>query len=325
MSSSRRRSAFTLIELLVVIAIIGVLIALLLPAVQAAREAARRSQCTNNLKQIGLGFHNHHDTYNYFPYGQMQQFAQNSGMPVPPAFGSGNCVAWPVHLLPFVEQTALYETIKAYALANPGTQAYSYPATVNQNIVAVYMCPSDPNGPKKKPDSNNEGFHTNYLACNGNTLFWNTSGAPTPPRDAKKLSTGIALVSATQVRFADITDGTSNTLLASETLLWNPGDDRRGRIFNTYQGETFFSTLYVPNTPVADAQYSCGTSLPPEMPCTAVGGGANSINSARSAHSGGGVNAAMCDGSVRYVTGQVDPVTWSGLGTRRGREVVANP
>jgi prepilin-type processing-associated H-X9-DG protein len=309
-----------LIELLVVIAIIGVLIALLLPAVQAAREAARRSQCTNNLKQLALGWHNHHDTYNYFPYGQMQQFAQNGGMPVPPAFGAGNCVAWPVHLLPFVEQAPLYETIKNYALANPGTQAYSYPATVNQNIVASYMCPSDPNGPKKKPDSNNEGFHTNYAACNGNTLFWTT--ANTPPRNAKKLSTGVGLVGATQVRFADITDGTANTLMLSELLVWSPGDDRRGRIFNTYQGETFFSTLYAPNTPNADAQYSCGASLPPHMPCTAVGSGQNSINSARSRHTGG-VNAALCDGSVRFIPQTISLAVWSASATRAGGEVAS--
>jgi prepilin-type processing-associated H-X9-DG protein len=95
-------------------------------------------------------------------------------------------------------------------------------------------------------------------------------------------------------------------------------------MYNTYQGETFFSTLYLPNTANADAQFSCGAGLPTYMPCSAIGGGANSINSARSLHTGG-VNVALCDGSTRFISNNVDPTVWSAMGTRAGGEVVNTP
>src|SRR5690606_9595968 len=101
------------------------------------------------------------------------------------------------------------------------------------------------------------------------------------------------------------------------------GDDRRGRLFNSYQGETLFSTLRVPNSASADAQYSCGTNLPARLPCTAVASGANSVNSARSLHPGG-INTLLCDGSTRSVAKQIDANTWSAMGTRAGGGVYAD-
>jgi prepilin-type processing-associated H-X9-DG protein len=127
-----------------------------------------------------------------------------------------------------------------------------------------------------------------------------------------------------------ITDGTSNTLLLSETCTWNAGsanaptsDDRRGRMFNSYQGETFFSTLYAPNTATADSQYSCGASLPPYLPCAAVASGSGSVNSARSLHNGkAGVNAAFADGTVKFIPNSIGIQTWNALGTANGQETV---
>jgi type II secretory pathway pseudopilin PulG len=306
--------------LLVVIAIIGILIGLLLPAVQKVREAAARTKCTNNLKQIGLAVHNYHDVNSKFPYGQYGGFANNSSLPVPPAPSPHAAITWPIALLPFVEQGNAYTTIVAYFVANPGTASYSA-STINQQPFAVYVCPSDPNAGIAHTGTN-EGFQGSYVGCNGNTLYWNGSSLP---QSGGLNDTGVILAGA-QINISQIMDGTSNTLLASETMQWLQGDDRRGRLFNSYQGETFFSTLNTPNTSSQDFQYSCGSSLPTWMPCSPVSSSANSINSARSYHAGmGGVNAALCDGSVRFVTNSIDPIAWSAAGTRAMGETAQLP
>lgn len=310
------RIAFTLIELLVVIAIIAILIALLVPAVQKVRDAAARTQCVNNMKQIALAFQAYHGDYKKFPYGQFGNFAQNAGLPVPPAPSGDGCIAWPVTLLPYLEQTPAYTTIWNYLVANPTVEAYSATA-VNANIFSVYICPADPNTPQVLP----EGFQTNYLACNGDTVFFDNV---TRFSNCGALDTGVIFAGA-QITMVEITDGTSNTLLLSETMRFNSStsNDRRGRMFNSYQGETFFSTLYAPNTPNADAQYSCGTSLPAFAPCNAITNSPNSIITPRSYHNGrSGVNAAFCDGSVHWIVDGIAIGTWQALGTRAGNETV---
>jgi prepilin-type processing-associated H-X9-DG protein len=219
-------------------------------------------------------------------------------------------------VLPFVEQQNAYTTIMNYFVANP--TVFSFNATaVNQISFVVYECPSDPNAGvvhATTPFGTDEGFQGNYLGCNGNTVFWD--GTATLPQSGGLSDTGVILAGAS-IGITAITDGTSNTLLLSETMQWPPADDRRGRMFNVYQGETFFSTLYTPNTASPDAQYSCGANLPAYLPCTAVGQNPNSINSARSYHNGiGGVNVALCDGSVRFIANSVDPTAWSLAGAR---------
>lgn len=302
------RQGFTLVELLVVIAIIGILVALLLPAVQAAREAGRRSSCLNNLKQIGLAMHNHHDTLKSLPYGQFGGYANNGSLPVPPAPSAKSCYTWPVNLMPYSEQAPQYDSLVAYLKANDQYACFS-PMAVNK--FPQYMCPSD----SQAGWVGSEGFHGSYLACNGSTVNWDGGGLP---QSGGSANTGAILVNKAN-KLASLTDGTSNTLLASETLLWDNGDDRRGRMYNSYQGETLFSTLYSPNTTASDYQYSCGNSLPAKQPCVGVGGGANSVNSARSNHPGG-VCAALCDGSIRFVSQTVTLTVWQQLGTRSGGE-----
>ena len=205
----RNRVAFTLVELLVVIAIIGILVGLLLPAVQAAREAARRMQCTNNLKQLGLSLHNYHDVYKKFPYGS---YLDKS------AGGNTNSQwAWSVMLLPYIEQTAMFNQLNVGP--NYFEQAANDPVRLAllKTPLASFICPSDPeagvnrNRPFKRKaagglcigmrlPADTEFAKSNYMGCNGN-------------RD----NDGVFDSGANQlIGIRNITDGTSNTIIVGE-------------------------------------------------------------------------------------------------------------
>jgi len=195
----RRRRGFTLVELLVVIAIIGILIALLLPAVQAAREAARRSQCTNNLKQFGLALHNYHDTYKVFP-------PRKGGSGCAAGATTGNCerLSGFIGLLPFIEQKAMYEQIRAGdpALGYPpgGPAAWYGWAPWNYPPRNQFVCPSDTGAPQGGQRLNSYGFSI------GDQII--------SIRDATQVRGLFAF--RTCYSTADILDGTSNTLAMSE-------------------------------------------------------------------------------------------------------------
>ena len=200
---------FTLVELLVVIAIIGILVGLLLPAVQAAREAARRMQCQNNLKQFGLAMHMHHDTYQFFPY-------VRSG-------GGQNRHTWAMQLLPFMEQNALYQTYKNPITGVSQTDGFNnHTATdpimvaARQAQISVFMCPSRRGPTSLSPITTGStvvGLPSDYVACTGNTNTVPTNGAFT-------------LVNSnhmkTYVKMRDITDGTTNTILLGEKHIQRP-------------------------------------------------------------------------------------------------------
>ncbi len=310
---SRRRVGFTLIELLVVIAIIAVLIALLLPAVQQAREAARRTQCKNNLKQIGLALHNYHDTFLVFPPGQFQVLASE-----PPASQySTNRSGWMQQILPYIDQAPLYNTFAPYmAAATAVTQtAFTWPKS--DTILPAFMCPTDPAGPKNSTanDRPNQGFHGNYVVCAGSTPFGPTGGGT-------KLDGMFFCFSRTSIR--DTTDGTSNTLLVGELLLVRDvdpsGHDLRGRYFNTWSGNTFFSSNLPPNTTVGDQHTPWCVSSGTKRPCASTG---DFVQYARSEHTGG-VQLVMTDGAVRFVSENIDQTTFRGLGSRSGGEVVGD-
>jgi len=317
-----RRDAFTLVELLVVIAIIGVLVALLLPAVQAAREAARRSACSNNMRQVGIGLHNYHDQRGVFPMGQANPIGNN-----PPAT-AWNRSCWWQGLLPFVEQQPMFELLVSWSKATP-TPPYvtqfsnNVQGTVSEpgrnTIIKLFVCPSDGDGPKNRTVAGNEqGFHGNYVLCAGSTVFNPT----TPVADPTGINlNGMFYVYSTN-KMASVIDGTSNTFFGSEILVVKDttAHDLRGRYWNTWQGNVLFSTLYPPNTTVGDRSSYC--IVAPRRPCQGLSA-TNVVQSVRSNHPGGAM-FLLGDASVRFVSSTVDLLVYQGLGTRQLGEPVGN-
>jgi prepilin-type N-terminal cleavage/methylation domain-containing protein len=306
------RRAFTLVELLVVIAIIAILIGLLLPAVQKVREAANRSKCQNNLKQVALAMHHHHDVKGALPPGTWNDI-DNWGTQAPPYGGTQNRRSWMHETLPYVEFAALYQQFDAYMAA--GGSALSFPQ--NTTVVPVFMCPSDPANPKLKTWSGGggaggaQGFSGNYVVCAGNDVF-------NPGGNSRALSGLFFTVS--RVGFRDVTDGTSNTAMLSELILVPDagGDDTRGRYYNPSHGGTFFSTRYPPNTPTPDRCDWCLESNPnPRTP--AIWTGTDMITLARSYHPGG-ANLVLADGALRFVSNNVDADAFRAAGSRAGGE-----
>ena len=307
-----QRNAFTLVELLVVIAIIGILIALLLPAVQSAREAARRMQCTNNAKQIALALHNYHTAHSCFPPGQYVYIDAN-------APNGWNRWSWFASLLPYVEQQALADQYTKH-IQNP-TGSFSYTNLPGkETAIAMFMCPSDSANPKTTcgaGTTNQQGFHGNYM-LNAGDSFFNEGGYA----NSTQLNGLFYVFSST--RIADIRDGTSNTLMVSEIILVPDGpigsekQDVRGRYHNVRHAGALFSTLYAPNTSQPDRFNYCLNNLD-EAPC--VNTGTDIVVSARSYHPGG-VVSALADGSVRFLTEGINAETYQALGTRAGGEVI---
>lgn len=321
------RRGFTLVELLAVIAIIGLLIALLLPAVQAARESSRRSNCSNNLKQLGLALQNHVNTRRTFPMGAQTQL--DTTLPVVNGVTYGNRRwSWFVYVLPYAEQQPLYDLQWGHYQSSQWQNSpsdgstISYAALPGKTLpVASFMCPSDPTNPKLNSmdgpaSSNNQGFHGNYLLCSGSGSFGTT------PTNSAQLS-GISFP-LSSVAIKDVTDGLSKTLAASEIMLIPepiggglPAIDLRGRYHNNLHGGSSFTTLYPPNTTVSDQLPYCSNALA-RAPCVG-GSGANHRISARSYHPGG-VNTVFADGSVAFVVEQISPAVWLAAGSRNGGE-----
>jgi len=323
-----KRRGFTLVELLVVIAIIGILVGLLLPAVQSAREAARRMQCSNNFKQTALALHNYADTYKTkYPLGQY-----------------GCCWGtWLMSVLPFMEQGNLSSRYVGHGFDGASPVAPpSYSNVLNLPVtrtqVASFTCPSDSISASPSIISG-VTFH-NIVGNFGNTTLsrltfgTDTLGRPNvwggapfvgllgwPVGHANRPN-----ISPSQIppwpKFGDVTDGLSNTLLLSETIQ-GKGGDLRG--FAWWQGGSHFETYNPPNSAAPDRMESsgnCRTANSSNPPCIgATPTVFEQIISARSRHTGG-VNAAMADGSVRFFSNSVNLDTWRGLGTIRGGEVV---
>jgi prepilin-type N-terminal cleavage/methylation domain-containing protein/prepilin-type processing-associated H-X9-DG protein len=298
MARTAPRNGFTLIELLIVIAIIAILIALLLPAVQKVREAALRTQCTNNLKQIALACHNYHDTYKAFPQGVSY---------TNPTY----YFSWMAQLLPFVEQGALWNTATSYA-ANVNSWPWGPPNNpALATVTPIYTCPMDP---RSLLALDAKGLLVAFTSYQGNS---GTAGNPNPGKNSGGYD-GV-LYWQSRVRFADITDGTSTTFLAGERPpsadLWygwwfaGNGFDWSG------VGDVVLGSLEIQYAQALGCSSSYATYQDGKL--------ANNCDQAHwwSLHPGGS-NFAFCDGGVRFIMYSAGDAAMAAMASRNGGEVV---
>ncbi len=309
------RRGFTLIELLVVIAIIGVLIGLLLPAVQAAREAARRAQCVNNLKQIGLAVHNYHDRVGALPGAQLVHNAS-----------SFSALA---HFLPSLEQTTLSNALN-FSVTSNNDPANS---TVRFAVVSTFVCPSDVGNSALDAI----GAQTNYMADMGSGIVWQAADGPNVGQPSPN---GI-FYGNSATRFAEVTDGLSNTGFYSERILADGNNAIVSPIADVFFSPTFpntpdeaRTTCLAVNTrdlstqfplfmgaPWINGQHVCQHVSPPNSRSCGFFVALRAMMPPSSRHAGG-VNLLMGDGSVRFVKDSIDLASWRALGTRAGGEIL---
>lgn len=342
MSKTSHR-AFTLIELLVVIAIIGVLVSLLLPAVQAAREAARRAQCTNNMKQIGLAMHAYHGAIGSFAPGRLRSLVD----------GRGQCFSAYAHLMGFMEQGPLFNAVNFSLNPDraPGSESpQPENTTVLNTALGVLLCPSDTFERLEQYSSS-----LNYVLASGDTY-------PLSPRNPMKVPvTGVHFENSA-VTLAMIRDGSSQTICASETVkselggptVWDGvsrtdgfvltrGNDnlsngpeltnyatdcsgagltlqhsRGSRWLYGAPGHTMYNHLRGPN----DRGVDCRGGLPHSNRTNFWWDRLSQDVAARSRHMGG-VNALACDGSVRFIRNSVNASVWRAMATISGGEIVS--
>jgi prepilin-type N-terminal cleavage/methylation domain-containing protein/prepilin-type processing-associated H-X9-DG protein len=338
-----RRRGFTLIELLVVIAIIAVLIALLLPAVQAAREAARRIQCTNNLKQLGLALHNYHSSIGAFPSAGWVANGTNwwvaNNLTAPGHFRYSSLL----QMLPYLEQGSLSNAMNySYPLYDINGVDMPQNTTVYQTSLTVFLCPSDIRGNRTGTE-----FPCNYASCSGDGL---PGGAGLPGSYGSP--DGVLYLNST-TSFATVTDGTSQTALMSEGIVGpdannnaNPNGLRNPQDVMVQLPLTLTSPLdiftYYPIN-VADCaasttyRYDRHTNwidgdyrhtmydhflTPNSTTFDCLRGPDVGWRTARSRHPGG-VNVLLADGSVKFIKNTVNQTAWRALGTCNGGEVIS--
>jgi prepilin-type N-terminal cleavage/methylation domain-containing protein len=339
---SRGRQAFTLVELLVVIAIIGGLVALLIPAVQSARESARRNQCTSNLHQVALSVQQHEEAFGTLPPG-LTNCCDPSSFGIAGGTSAGAWCqgpAWTVAIMPYMEERSQFDLLKA-CMEN----STNFCENCTQNIVPppTFLCPS-----AELIESNfylsaigvSNLAKANYVGNFGSDTYFSyrspatagifeivdvrgARGAPIheAPNDPTMKGTW-KMGSKLGVKMATITDGTSKTLLASEIVGYPSVNDVRGAWTLGGMGGMAFTTKQIPNVtsapdvlasceqvPMLGPQFNCAVESSPMM--------GQSYAAARSAHVGG-VIAAMVDGSTHFVADTIDATVWQNLGTRKG-------
>jgi len=315
--SLNRRRGFTLIELLVVIAIIAILIALLLPAVQQAREAARRTECKNKIKQLGLALHNYHDTMLRFPYSGTGA----SGAPIH---------TWNEFILPYIDQAPLYNLIDFNIANGAGTNA----TNLNNRLYTFQACPSNPYSSGTTAVGNVGFYGDGFITWNTGIMCYNAMGGPaqlnwgaqadcvpgygaTPPTtgsycgvagsanytDSPGAAPGIfAQAGRVSSKIRDITDGTSNTIMLGE---------HRGELC-IYQG--IFSGNFGGTT--------TGLKINSPLINNNDASGSFTTNHGMSSYHVGGAHALMADGAVRFIGNNVDFATFNYLGGKSEGQVV---
>jgi prepilin-type N-terminal cleavage/methylation domain-containing protein/prepilin-type processing-associated H-X9-DG protein len=330
MSLGRKNSkGFTLIELLVVIAIIGILVALLLPAVQKVREASRRVSCQNNLKQMGIGLLNYHFTYHVFP----------PGADAPrPGWNNVGGATWAIYILPYIEQDNLF---KRYHFDLPNTYHGNDQAGLDQDfvrkeLVKTYICPSDVTEPYV-PDVPDSGYGadanlaympSSYRAVEGKTLNRNAgdenkwfdsqlSGESNGNKTFRGVLHVVGINGLNAEHLTDITDGTSNTMMVGE---YGTRTHPRRHTFWAYSWNqyTMSAAMTQPRTLLND--YDACVAQSGHLPYDS---GVNACKRAfASFHTSGALNFVFCDGSVHVISTSINLDTYTALATMAGGEVV---
>ena len=342
----QRRRGFTLVELLVVIAIIGILVALLLPAVQAAREAARRMSCSNNMKQMGLALHNYHDTYKTLPYGE-------GAFPTPGSAGTvggGNWAGpnWRIHILPYIEQGPIYSQLSfahTFDACRPGfNSAAGGPNRVLSGYtVPVYRCPSSSlaiNGQNVAPSPTNNNAHNaqliDYVGVQGAVYDEGfTESDPLSPFATFGTCSGSTtyggifcsngtLVPNKPMKFADITDGTSNTLAVAEQsgpIIDLNGARRRDIRSNYYGGWNGSTMSTTPGPSWTGSPWGSGTTaIRYQINLKSAPAGADNTwdaNTILTSQHPGGIQATKADGSVDFISDTIDMLVLRKMGSKQ--------
>lgn len=316
----QHRDGFTLVELLVVITIIGILISLLLPAVQAAREAARRMQCSNNLKQLGLGLANHESARGCYPTGVTWDKAHPGVL-----YSGGPRMNYYVQLFRYIELSNVYDSIDF-----SGTSILWYGVNTDVTSIAlpVLLCPSDGLGGAFYEEPTQRFARNNYRA-----VFSGSEMGDAFATDANRR----AMFGADMATLAsDIRDGLSNTMAMTEGITGPAGDARGfawsdepcGSLIQTGAGQT--ANILTPNTVLPDICTNdpawCVSPDIPNRPCDKGSSTSDHVNlsaAARSMHAGG-VMTLMVDGSVHFAANAIDPAAWRAMATIAGGESIAN-
>ncbi len=309
--SRRFRKGFTLIELLVVIAIIAVLIALLLPAVQQAREAARRTQCKNNMKQLGLAMHNYESTYTCWPIGSYYTPAGSSTYA-----GTPN---WRMQIFPYFDQAPLFNSMN-FGLPFAGNVVNANTTTLSNKVLTGYVCPSSPLNPCANIANNTQFIQTPmYVGISGAypDVALRTVGSASS-YGGFYTNNGMLLHNEL-TRMRDAVDGTSNTIMIAEQSGQVGTSDIRAGYYGGYSGTSFANPVTSSNPGGGDSWSAGLTGVQYKINSPTTAGGSNSpydANTVLNSFHTGGIHVLLSDGSVRFISNNIDFNTMANLCSR---------